>query len=166
MIPQVRPTGWTAAALNKIQGLKLEVLAAGSLTYDNEHLVNGDVAHPKKGGQPRCRKGGRLRYVPLTQRLTDALSDARHLRGVRVVCDAKGQPLTQKVIQGLMRRIARRANVRAGVHVLRHTFCSHLAMRGAPTRAIQELAAAERAPESGLTRRGDSIAGNRHGDGD
>jgi len=27
-----------------------------------------------------------------------------------------------------------------GVHVLRHTFCSHLAMRGAPARAIQELA--------------------------
>ena len=29
---------------------------------------------------------------------------------------------------------------KSGVHVLRHTFCSHLAMRGAPTRAIQELA--------------------------
>ena len=29
---------------------------------------------------------------------------------------------------------------RPGVHILRHTFCSHLAMRGAPARAIQELA--------------------------
>jgi len=28
----------------------------------------------------------------------------------------------------------------AGVHVLRYTFRSHLAMRGAPARAIQELA--------------------------
>jgi integrase len=27
-----------------------------------------------------------------------------------------------------------------GPHMLRHTFCSHLAMRGAPGRAIQELA--------------------------
>jgi site-specific recombinase XerD len=27
----------------------------------------------------------------------------------------------------------------AGGHILRHTFCSHLAMRGAPARAIQEL---------------------------
>jgi len=26
------------------------------------------------------------------------------------------------------------------VHILRHTFCSHLAMRGAAVRAIQELA--------------------------
>ena len=27
-----------------------------------------------------------------------------------------------------------------GIHILRHTFCSHLAMRGAPAKAIQELA--------------------------
>ena len=27
-----------------------------------------------------------------------------------------------------------------GPHILRHTFCSHLAMRGAATRAIQEVA--------------------------
>ncbi len=40
-----------------------------------------------------------------------------------------------------MRRATRRAGiVHPGVHVLRHTFCSHLAMRGAPARAIQELA--------------------------
>ena len=37
-------------------------------------------------------------------------------------------------------RAARQANVLPGVHILRHTFCSHLAMRGAPARAIQELA--------------------------
>ena len=38
------------------------------------------------------------------------------------------------------RFLARRANVKPGIHILRHTFCSHLAMRGAPARAIQELA--------------------------
>jgi site-specific recombinase XerD len=85
-------------------------------------------------------KGGRLRYVPLTKRPADALRDARHLRGPRMVSDSQGHPLTQKEIQGLTRRTARRANVRPGVHILRHTFCSHLAMRGAPARAIQELA--------------------------
>jgi site-specific recombinase XerD len=42
-----------------------------------------------------------------------------------------------------MRRVARRANVKGGVHILRHTFCSHLAMRGAPARAIQKLAGHE-----------------------
>jgi site-specific recombinase XerD len=39
-----------------------------------------------------------------------------------------------------MRRVAFSAKVKPGVHILRHTFCSHLAMRGAPARAIQELA--------------------------
>jgi len=35
----------------------------------------------------------------------------------------------------------RRANLRGtGPHILRHTFCSHLAMRGAAPKAIQELA--------------------------
>ena len=40
-----------------------------------------------------------------------------------------------------MQRAARRAGSRTtGPHMLRHTFCSHLAMRGAPARAIQEAA--------------------------
>lgn len=98
------------------------------------------VARSEWKGHVTVPKGGRLRYVPLTKRLAEALRQSRHLRGPRVLCDDEGQPLTQKVIQVIMRRTARRANVRPGVHILRHTFCSHLAMRGAPARAIQELA--------------------------
>jgi len=53
------------------------------------------------------------------------------------------------------------------VHILRHTFCSHLAMRGAPARAIHELAghqdldthAAVHALESGSARCGDTVVG-------
>ncbi len=98
------------------------------------------VARSDWKGHVTAPKGGRLRYVPLTKRLTEALKEARHLRGPRVLCETNGQPLTQKVVQVMMRRAARRANVKPGVHILRHTFCSHLAMRGAPARAIQELA--------------------------
>jgi site-specific recombinase XerD len=79
----------------------------------------------------------------MTKRLTDALKAARHLRGPRVLCKAQGQPLTQKIVQVMIRKAALRANVKPGVHILRHTFCSHLAMRGAPARAIQELAGHE-----------------------
>jgi integrase len=98
------------------------------------------VARSEWKGHVTAPKGGRLRHVPLTKRLTEALRQSRHLRGARVLCDKQGQPLTQKVVQMLMQRAARRANVKPGVHILRHTFCSHLAMRGAPARAIQELA--------------------------
>ena len=52
-----------------------------------------------------------------------------------------GVPFTHEIVRELVRRTARRAGVaKGGVHILRHTFCSHLAMRGAPARAIQELA--------------------------
>ena len=98
------------------------------------------VARSEWKGHVTTPKGGRLRHLPLTRRLGEALRTARHLRGPRVLCDGAGVPLTQKVVQVLVRRTAKRANVKPGVHILRHTFCSHLAMRGAPARAIQELA--------------------------
>ena len=85
-------------------------------------------------------KGGRVRFVPMTVRLATVLRQQRHLRGRRVLVQATGEPLTQKIVQVSMRRAARSARVKEGVHILRHTFCSHLAMRGAPARAIQELA--------------------------
>jgi hypothetical protein len=51
------------------------------------------VARSEWKGHITPPKGGRLRYVPLTKRLTEALRQARHLRGVRVLCDKRGQPL-------------------------------------------------------------------------
>ena len=93
---------------------------------------NGHVTTPKNG---------RLRHIPLTVRLATALQEHRHLRSPLVLCDQRGQPIRRRTLQNWVRRAARRAKVQnSGVHVLRHTFCSHLAMRGAPARAIQELA--------------------------
>ena len=105
-------------------------LATGQLTVQRA-VWNGQVTLPK---------GGRIRHVPLTTRLAAALRVHRHLRGKRVLTTKKGRVLTQRMVQRAMERVAKRAQVPQGVHVLRHTFCSHLAMRGAPARAIQELA--------------------------
>ena len=92
-------------------------------------------------GEVSSTKGNRIRYVPLTQRLASALQQHQHLRSARVLCGADGRPMTEHHLKDLLARIGRRGNVRAnGPHILRHTFCSHLAMRGAPARAIQELA--------------------------
>jgi integrase len=101
-------------------------------------------------GQVTTTKGGRLRYVPLTRRLLAALREHRHLRSTRVLYQDDGRPLTRQIVQSKMKRAARLANVLKGVHILRHTFCSHLAMRGAPARAIQELAGHA---ELGMTQR-------------
>jgi integrase len=92
-------------------------------------------------GQIASPKGGRLRHIPLTTRLAAALRDHRHLRGPLVLYQDDGSPLTEGLVQGFVRRAAQKASLfNNGPHMLRHTFCSHLAMRGAPARAIQELA--------------------------
>src|SRR5437764_14650735 len=52
--------------------------------------------------------------------------------------------MSADIVKHRVERAARRAQIaQNGVHRLRHTFCSHLAMRGAPARAIQELAGHE-----------------------
>jgi integrase len=95
-------------------------------------------------GHVTVPKGGRLRYVPLTRRLTEVLREHRHLRSARVICRPDGSPVTWNMVRRYVQRAARRAqvsiNARSGVHRLRHTFCSRLAMRGAAARAIQDLA--------------------------
>jgi integrase len=92
-------------------------------------------------GHVTAPKSGRLRYVGMTARLAAALKEHRHLRSARIICQPDGSPLTQWMVRDQVERAARKGNVpMKGVHHLRHTFCSHLAMRGAPARAIQELA--------------------------
>ena len=76
----------------------------------------------------------------MTERLAMALRDYRHLRGPRVLCKDDGRLLSRQSAWTRVWRAVRRADVPTGVHILRHTFCSHLAMRGTPGRAIQELA--------------------------
>jgi integrase len=85
-------------------------------------------------------KSGKERKVPLTGRLKAALKAVRHLRSELVLCHRDGSPLTQSAIEAALRFGCKRAGLRTITsHVLRHTFCSHLAMRGAAPKAIQEL---------------------------
>jgi integrase len=87
-------------------------------------------------------KGGRSRVVPLTDALFAALRDHRHLRGEHVLYGNDGRPATSFFLRNLLEAVQKRAGLQStgGLHILRHTFCSHLAMRGAPAKAIQELA--------------------------
>jgi integrase len=84
--------------------------------------------------------GGRSRQLPMTQRLSAALKATRHPRSDRVLCLPDGSSITRDRVIKAVRGAQRVARIEQGVHILRHTFCSHLAMKGAPARAIQELA--------------------------
>jgi integrase len=93
-------------------------------------------------------KSGRERKVTLTARLKAALLRNRHLRGDRVLWRDDGleqKNVTQVLLAKWMSRVQRKAGVKVtgGIHILRHTFCSRLAMAGASTKAIQELAGHE-----------------------
>jgi integrase len=90
-------------------------------------------------------KGMKFRVVPMTARLRKALEANRHLRGDRVLYTDAGETVTAKVLQKWMARAQKRAGLKAGgaIHILRHTFCSHLAMKGATALAIQNLAGHE-----------------------
>ena len=79
--------------------------------------------------------------------MLDALKRHRSLKSDLVLCNAEGKALTANGLSYLIERATRQSGLAttrkpkgAGPHVLRHTFCSHLAMRGAPARSIQELA--------------------------
>jgi integrase len=85
-------------------------------------------------------KSGRERKVPLTGRLRVALKAIKHLKSDLVLCHRDGSPFTQSAIEAALRFGCKKAGLRVITsHVLRHTFCSHLAMRGAAPKAIQEL---------------------------
>lgn len=87
-------------------------------------------------------KGMECRVVPMTARLRACVQKNRHLIGERLLYTDSGEQVTAKVLQKWLARAQRRAQLRAtgGIHLLRHSFCSHLAMRGAPALSIQKLA--------------------------
>jgi integrase len=91
-------------------------------------------------GHVTVPKGGKSRYVPMTKRLVEAVRQHRHLRSEFLLCDRDGTPLSYKQVWGRVRAAGQKAQVIGAAHRLRHTFCSHLAMRGAPMLAIKELA--------------------------
>jgi integrase len=115
-----------------------------ALEWDDVDFVAGVLTVRKSSwrgiiGSP---KSGSDRKIPMTERLSMALKKVRHLRGSWVFCSDDGKPqLTPSAFESALRYACRRAGLRRIFsHVLRHTFCSHLAMRGAAPKAIQELA--------------------------
>lgn len=85
-------------------------------------------------------KGGREREVPLSDEARDALRTApSRFRAGYVFGDGTTRLTAGETKWPLWSSCRRAGLVRCGWHVLRHTFASHLAMRGVPMKAIQEL---------------------------
>ncbi len=91
-------------------------------------------------GHVTTPKGGQEREIPLSPRTVRFLKSQRHLKGSLVLCRAGGTRHIYRSADASLKRICRRAGLRKiGWHVLRHTFASHLAMKGVPLKTVQEL---------------------------
>jgi integrase len=133
---------WHAAVLVAGEaGLRLgEVLA---LEWEDIDLKVGTLTVMRTDwrGHVGAPKGGKARRIPLTTRTAVALKGIRHVKGKLVFCWEDGSPWTFTTMRAGIKRQEKRAGLRiTGWHALRHTFCSHLAMRGAAPKAIQDLA--------------------------
>jgi site-specific recombinase XerD len=122
--------------------------------------VRRDYFGLPKGGKPRVLKmrprledalGQLLRHksdeagaVMPTSRVV-ASTEARFVIAPYVRTGGAGRPISEQTIQDSMKRVHARAGVKGAgkVHNLRHTFCSHLAMRGASPIQIMVLAGHE-----------------------
>ncbi|MGH1345633.1 MAG: tyrosine-type recombinase/integrase [Nannocystales bacterium] len=94
-------------------------------------------------------KSGRARVVDLPRRAVEVLRAHRHIRGAFVFCREDGSMLQRwhcesksKLERGdspLMKRCWEAGLRRMGWHGLRHTYASHLMMRGASVTQVKEL---------------------------
>jgi integrase len=138
---RVDPTAYLVALLGGEAGLRAGEMRAMLQVDADVEKGQLRIERNEWRGHIHTTKGNRIRYVPMTVRLRAALRAYRHLRGDRLLYRADGRPMTESSLRELIERTTRLAMLRGtGPHILRHTFCSHLAMRGAPVRAIQELA--------------------------
>ena len=115
-----------------------ELLALGwsHVDLENGRLVVRDNDWKGIVGSP---KSGRMREVPLNEMALAALAEHPRI-GKLVFCRQDGTRLTyQQCRRPLMRACVKGAVPLVQWHGLRHTFASHLVMRGVQLKAVQEL---------------------------
>lgn len=99
--------------------------------------IQRNVVLDQEGGT----KGLKARRIPIPDGLRSLLVGIMPARRGHLLQDA-GERLTPKKLRVMMRRVQTKADLtnNGALHILRHTYCSHLAMAGVPVMEIQRLA--------------------------
>ncbi len=121
----------TGLRLGELIGLKWEDVNLNTrMITVRRSVVKGIVGSPKSN---------RVRHVPLTNELCMALTRLNKSKGFIFHLRNEG-PMNDKAPTPAITRMCKRAGIRRiGWHTLRHTFASHLAMKGVSIQKIQTL---------------------------
>jgi integrase len=125
----------TGMRMGELLGLRwVDVDLSAGRIHVRQSYVKGHCGLPKSG---------KPREIPLGDDVIEVLRAHRHERGPLVFCDVVGNVLTAGLLGWPVKRAVKRAGLRAiGWHVLRHTFASHLVMRGVQLKAHPRAARA------------------------
>lgn len=117
---------------------ELKGLQWGSIDWQNQSIV---VRHSWNDDtkQLGSTKSNRERHIPMHAGVYAALFARKKATG-HVFTKERGQPLDDDYLQRRLRALCKEVGMRKiGWHTLRHTFASHLAMRGVPLNTVQAL---------------------------
>jgi integrase len=122
--PIVETALLTGMRMGELLGLKWEQIKNGKI-----YLEGGMV------------KSGKGRQIPVNERLDMVFKEVRRANGLKseyVFCDSQSRRFYE--VRSSFSGACRRAGIEdCRFHTLRHTFASHLVMRGASLKVVQEL---------------------------
>lgn len=127
----------TAVRTGMRQG-ELKGLQWSSINWENRTVA---VRHSLDNGTKTLvsPKSNRIRYVPIEADVYEVLFRRKEKTGY-VFSDEQGRPFDHKRLSKRLHTVCEKAGLRKiGWHTLRHTFASHLVMRGVPLTAVKEL---------------------------
>lgn len=88
-------------------------------------------------------KGGKARRIPVGQDVLAALKAVTPVSTTRLLLRHDGRPVIEDTLRSWAATVELRAGLNdgsvGGLHIMRHTYASHLAMRGVSIRVIKDL---------------------------
>lgn len=128
---------FTALRTGMRQG-ELAGLQWSSIDWQNQNIAVRQSRNARTG-KLESPKSNRERHIPMDTDVYGMLFKRKQDTGY-VFLDERSKPLCSEHLRRELREVRYKAGLRPlGWHTLRHTFATHLAMRGAPLHVVQAL---------------------------